>query len=303
MADDATDLIEEVVAAPDETDAVQADGLIDDVDLDIADAEDGEGDAEDDVVEEIEFDFGGNKMRVPKDQIPEDVAERLGRFTKETWSDYTKKSQDVVERAKSLEAAEAAVQTMRGLSGATLETFSQGMQAKAEIERLEGSFTQEAMTELWQSDPDQARSVSDHLVQLRSVRDAAMQEVSRYEAEYSTAQQAELARRVEEGKKTVEKAVKGFDPEPVIAYAMAEFGLTREQADQWPLSPALAISAHKAMLFDRLQAKAGRAKKPVQAEPVVPIRGRSAASRKDPEQMSTKEWVAWRNAQIKRRRG
>lgn len=265
---------------------------------DAENTEDGEGDGE--PAEEIEFDFGGNKLKVPKGAIPEDVAEKLGTFTKSTWADYTRKSQDVAERVKSVEARESAVEKLGTLNGEILTTFSRGLALKDEISQLQ----QVNLPALWQSDPDQARRVSDSISRKQAELSSIANAVSTKEQELTNAQQSDVARRMDEGKQLIERRVKGFKADDVVAYAI-KAGIPERDARAWALNPLVTEFAHKAMLYDRMQAAAKPKPAPVPAaEPVRPMKGKAAATAtKDPDKMSMEEWMKWQDSVEKRKRG
>lgn len=239
---------------------------------------DGEGDQEPEL---REFDFGGNKFTVPKDAIPDELAAEIEKFTKGTWSDYTRKSQDVAEQKRALEAEKTAVERLAKLNGDALYSFSKGLQLKNEIEQLQ----RVNLDQLWQSDPDRARRVSDQLAVKQAEFQRTIHDVQTKEAELTTAQQQEVQRQMEEGRKHVERYVKGFEqkvPE-VVEYVTKTYGMTKEQAESWPLNPATAAMAYKAMMYDRMQASASTKKTVGKAEvkPVVPQKGKGGVAVKD----------------------
>ena len=262
----------------------------------------GEGEGEQEEAEEIEFDFGGNKLKVPKDSIPPEVAEQLDKFTKGTWSDYTRKSQEAAERSKSLEAKEQAVERLFNMNGEVLQTFSRGLAVQNELQQLRNID----LNALWQSDRDQARRVSDLISQKQAELQSIANTVGQKEQELTRAQQAELARRMDEGKQATERMQKGFSqkaPE-VVDYVVKSYGMSKEEAETWPLNPRMAVMAYKAMLFDRMQTnvKPKPAPKVAQADPVRPMKAKgSATASKDPDKMSVDEWMKWRNSQLRKR--
>lgn len=267
-------------------------------------AEDGE-DSQEEAPEEVEFDFGGNKLRIPKGSVPDELAEKIDAFAKGTWADYTKKSQTVAEQAKALEARQSVVEKIEGLQGKVLDTYSKGLQIRSEIEQLSTID----LNALWQSDPDQARRVSDAISQKRAAFADIVQEVNRQEQEITESRKAETARLLDEGKKTVLKRVPDFEkhlPE-VIEYATKNFGISQKDAENWALNPVAAVTMHKAMMWDKMQAKTAKAVKPqpAQAVAVAPMKSSGKASAKldlvkDADKMSPDEWLRQRNAQLKR---
>lgn len=250
---------------------------------------DEEGDDKEDEAEEIEFDFGGNKFKVKKGDIPENLAGELDKFAKGIWSDYTRKSQDAAERTKSIEARERAVEKLSSLNGDALQAFSRGLRVREEIEELSKIDLQS----LWQSDPDLARRVSDEMSRKKSEFSTIVNQVQKAESELTVAQQQEVARRMDEGKQIIERRIKGFSqrvPE-VIDYVTKTYGMTKEEAETWPLNPNTAEMAYKAMMYDRMQAssKAKPAHKAAPAQPTTPVKGKGGTASKDPAAMSVSE--------------
>lgn len=253
-----------------------------------ADESEGEEDEEagEEETEEIEFDFGGNKLRVPKDSIPEELAVEIDKFTKGTWADYTRKSQDAVERSKALEAREGAVEKLGTMSGEILDTYSRGLQLQSELTELGKTD----LNTMWQSDPDQARRISDQISNKQAEFNSVVSRVSEQEQSLANVQQEETARRIAEGKILVEKQSKGFEAQAaeVVKYVTENYAVSLEEANQWPLNPVSAVMARKAMLYDRMQAKAKKpSPAPSQAKPVAPMKAKGASKgSSDPDKMS-----------------
>lgn len=274
MSDEATApegvAAEAEVTAPEPVEVAEADGIE-------LEAESSETEAEA-PPEEIEFDFGGNKFKVPKGSIPDEIADQLDKFTKGTWSDYTRKSQEVAEVRKSVEARAQAVAKLENLNGEVLSTYSKGLQIKAEIEQLRAID----VNALWQSNPDQARRVSDLMAQKSAEFNATVNQVAQLETGLTQAQEAEAARRATEGEALLERRIKGFSskiPE-IIDYVADTYGIDKSHAAKvWRQDPATAEMAFKAMMFDRMQT-AG--KKPAAAPqkaaaPMVSMKAKGAS--------------------------
>ena len=251
---------------------------------------DGDGEDEDTQgePEAEELNFGGEKLTIPKGAIPEEVKTKLQDFAKNLEAGYTRKFQDVAEQRKQAEARLETVERLATLEGDALQTFSRGLQIKSEIERL-GKIDLNA---LWQSNPDQARRVSDEMNRLNGEFQKVTQETSRKEAEAAEARRKFTDERMAEGRQIVERQIKGFNESEVIDYVTKTHGMSAEEAKTWPLNPVTAIMAHKAMLYDRMQASAKP--KPAQkqaapAKPSAPVKGKGGAGVKNPSNMSPAE--------------
>lgn len=251
-------------------------------------------------VEEVEFDFGGNKLRIPKGTLPDEIAEKLDAFTKGTWSDYTRKSQEVAEQRKALQAEAEYVARVKTLSDEGQRAFARGLQLREEVEQL----AKVDLRALWQSNPDQARQVSDLLAQKQLEFQRAVSKVSEYEAQVTRAEQEATARREQDGREYVSKTVKGWSDAhaaEAVAYAV-KHGVPEEQAKNWARFPREAVWAWKAAQFDKLQAQAKAPPKPAAppAAPVAAVKGRPAPAAPDPDAMSDDQWLKWRNAQLRK---
>lgn len=262
-----------------------------------------EGDDEGEA-DEYEFDFGGNALRVPKKGITPELAEEVQKFGKGLWSDYTRKSQHIAESAKSLQVREQNVQKLQQLQGDALDTYSRGLGLRQELDQL----SKVDINSLWQSDPDQARKVSDAISQKTAEFNDVVSRVSQYEQAISHTQAAETARRAEEGKRFIEQRVKGFTKQAgeVIDYVTSNYGIPKSEAETWPLNPAAAEMAYKAMMYDKLQAKTKKKTSPrvekVEVKPNKPFRSNSGKANKNPDKMSADEWLKWRNSQLAKKR-
>lgn len=298
--------INEDLAAPDEG-AENEEALSEDAELDAAAAEEGEAEADGEgenteQPEEIEFDFGGNKLKVPKGAIPEELASKIDQFTKGTWSDYTKKSGEIAEQRKALEAQAQSVQKLGTLRGEALTAYSQGLQLRQELEQL----SKVDLNALWQSDPDQARRVSDLFSQKQAQFQQVVGKVNQFEQEISKQEAEATARLMEEGRKKVASAIKDWSPQKEAElkdYAM-KHGVSKEDAENWALNPFATIMVEKAMRLDRLEAQAKKAsKEPAQAKPVAAMKPKGAPTKSvvPSDDDSVEEWLRKRNAQLARR--
>lgn len=264
-------------------------------------AEEVEGDEE--APEEVEYDLGGGqRLKVAANASAKEVFDVAQKAFKDVEASFTRKNQDVAEKAKSLEARERAVERLSTLNDKVLDEFSRGRAVQRELEQL-GKIDLNA---LWQSKPDQARRVSDAISQRQAQLNAIVQSVSRIESELSTEQAQERARRLEEGKREVARRIPNADQviDRVIEYAISK-GLPKEAASDWPANPLFTEMAWKAWMFDEAQAKAQKAAKPKpqQAQPVQTTRSTGGRVRldlvRDADRMSSDEWLKRRNAELR----
>lgn len=256
--------------------------------------------AEAEEIEEIELSFGAKTLKVPKNAIPDDVRAELEDFTKNVQGDYTRKTQEVAEQRKEVEAKRELFEKLSTLKGEALSAFSAGQRVAAEIAQLE----RVDLNAVWQSNPDQARQISDALNMKRSEFQRHVNAVSQHEATMAAEEQQAIAKLEEAGRAEMLRTVKGFDEtaeREMVAYAVKN-GISEQDAKRWPLNPKTAAMAWKAMQFDKLQAstKAATAAKPptAPAAPVKAVSGKSTATaRKSLDDMTPEEFARFRNAQ------
>lgn len=244
--------------------------------------------------EMLEFNFGGNKLLVDKNQIPVELAGKVQEFVDGTYADYTRKAQTNAERAKSLEAGKASLETMANLNGEILTTYSQGLQLRAEIDELSRVDT----GLLWQSqdpaDHDTARRVSDSISQKTSEFNTIIDKVGEHETALTQAQSLDNERLMVEGKTKMNHQIKDFSTKhapDLVKYAM-EMGMDEQTANAWPLNPVFTTMAYESMLYRRIQAAAKKPGRPtvIPAKPVAPIRAASATtSTNDPDRMGMEQ--------------
>jgi hypothetical protein len=273
------------------------------------DSDDEEG--QDDEQEEFEIDLGGNKHRfaVPKGALPADAVAEVQNFAKSLQGDYTRRTQAVVEREQSLGKREEFAGKLQSMNGDLLSEFSRGQQIKAEIAQLSAAMSD---GQLWQSDPDRARQVSDMLARKQDEFQNTVARVSGLEGELTKAQEAEISRRRAEGAQVLDKRIKGFSekaPE-VVDYMVQNYGLDKEDAmKNWPLNPAFSEVAWKAMMFDRMQAQAKAKPKAATtpAQPTVKPKAKGSAGTKldlvkDADKIPVDEWVRRERARLEKKR-
>jgi len=254
-------------------------------------------------IEEIEVSFGAKTLKVPKSAIPDDVREQLEEFTRNVNGDYTRKTQEVAEQRKAVEGERELFQKLSTLKGDALKEFSAGQQKAAEIAELEAID----LRSLRQSNPDQARWISDEIALKRAEFQRHVNAVAQHEATMAAEEQRAYAKLEEAGRAEMRAAIKGFDEsgeKALVEYAVKN-GIPESDAKRWPLNPKTAAMAWKAMQFDALQAKtkAATASKPAAAPaaPVKAVAGKSASATLDWDKMSPEEFARRRN-EIERKR-
>tara|TARA_R110002050_G_C8855113_1_gene506982 strand:- start:90 stop:1028 length:939 start_codon:yes stop_codon:yes gene_type:complete len=289
----------------------------DTIDTDVEDSEenldgnedgyaDDDEDADEDVPEYREYDFGGKKFQVNKDALSDEQAEQFESYGKGLQSDYTKKTQDLAEQRKQIEAREQSAEKLLSLQGDTLDIYSKGLAIRQELAQL----NEIDLNQLWQSNPDQARQISDAISQKTKEFNATVQQVSAKEGEMAHTKQADQQAREIEGEKTLNARIPQFTEKvgDVIDYFCKTYGADKKATEAgWRSDPVVTELAYKAMMFDKMKAKVKKGSKvnPATATESKPVKGKGGRHKSNTptDKDSAKDWLAKRNAQIRKRTG
>lgn len=244
-----------------------------------------------------DFISGDSKLSLPIDSLTDELSEKIQVFSDSVESSYAKGKQQLADDRGSLDVKEKALQNLSTLNDTTLNTYSLGLRLKDEINQL----SQVDMNELWKSDADQARRVSDALGRKQSELQSVISHIGQQEQELSQAQHVEVERRREEGISILNQKYNNFSTEQsprLVKYAISK-GMDSQDANNWALNPIVAEMGYKAMQYDEMQSKIKANPKPKKV--VLPVKsaktkGRSSPGVKSLDKMSMEEYAKWRNA-------
>lgn len=215
-------------------------------------------------------------------------------------SDYTQKTQTVAEQRKSLEAQAAALTQQQELQQQTFEDVAHVKAIDQQIEQ----YNALNWPELYQQDVGQAATLDHQKRELENQRQQTINRLNQNQAKALESQRVEHARMREEGQKVLSKEIDNWTPE--LAQTIAAYGVSQglnEQAVASIIDPVHVKLIDKARRYDELVAKqkaaAPKAEPPKSA---VKVKGKRAAVTKDPDKMSTEEWLKMRNSQVEKRR-
>lgn len=242
-----------------------------------------------------EFSFGEGKVFIPMSALSQEVAEEIQVFSDGVQSDYAKGRQQNEDTRSSLNIKEKALHNLSTLNDKTLTTYSQGLRLKDDIHQL----SQVDLNSLWQSNPDQARQISDTLGRKQSELQVVISQIGQQEQELSSAQQEETQRRAGEGVAILNQRYKNFstDEAPKLIKYVVSKGMDTSDAENWALNPIVAEMAYKSMLYEDMQGKIKSKPKQV----TVPVKsskakGKSIPGVKSLDKMSMDEYARWRNS-------
>ena len=213
--------------------------------------------------------------------------------------DYTKKTQEVAEQRKALETQTE--QFQRAVS-----THQENLQEYAQLQMVGQQLQQYQNVDWGKMAQDDPATAQQHQFKYMQLRDQFTQLDTHLKTKHQQAiheAQENLNKQVEQGKTVLARDIKGWNDgvdDQLTQYCLDQ-GFTEEEVQRIknPVQPLSVKLIHKAFLYDKLQANAKK-KPQADVKPVRSVRGK-AKTQKDPDKMSSDEWLRWRNKQIKSR--
>lgn len=243
--------------------------------------------------EELEEDLDGLKVRGKKEQLEKLKSERLMQ------ADYTRKTQEVAAERQAIAAEKAAVELEK-------RVHFENMQEVATYKALEIQLQQYAQVnwdQLYDENPGYAAKLSHQMRNLQAQQAQLRASVTHRQEQFTQLQQQEAARQLAEAGRVLQRDIPGWSEDLVNklkAYAL-KTGYTQQEIDAIR-SPAVVKSIYKEFTMAEAKKSAMKRTPEVQEKPVTRVVSSSkGAAVKDPDKMSTEEWMKWRSAQVKRR--
>ena len=246
-----------------------------------------QAETEEEEFEEIERD--GKKAKVPAWLKPELMMQ----------ADYTRKTQELAEVRKAIEAERAAFQ----------QASEQEISARGNLVAIDHQLAQYAKVD-WNafhdSDPFEAQKAFTQYQLLRDARTQTDQHLRHLQQERTVNEQREAAKRLEQGAAEIAKAIPEWSPTyaaKLVESAQKHIGFTKEELDGID-DPKHVITLAAAVKWYEHEAQTKKAKSIVKAQEVQPAAkvGRSSAPPTGlDDRLSADEWLRRRNAQLLKR--
>jgi hypothetical protein len=206
-------------------------------------------------------------------------------------ADYTRKTQELAEQRRAVEAERAAA------AGAM------GDQAHlAALDHHLAAFGRVDWPALAQAEPDRALALLDRYQRASALRDRYAQAVGRHESRGRLAAEREAAEAMAQTGRALARDIPGWSPElaaKLADYALAQ-GVTPEELKA-ASDPRIWKVLHKAFQAEHAAAGGGAANAPA-VRPAVIVTGAAAGSGGVRDELGTKEWMRRRNEQLRKGR-
>jgi hypothetical protein len=246
--------------------------------------------------EDEEIDLDDLKLKVPKDQAQK-VREAMLRQ-----ADYTRKTQEVAELRKALEADRNNLQQASDAElGAAAQATSIAQQLAA-YQRVDWNAWND-------NDPFEAQKAFMNFQQLKDAQQQALGQLQYLRNQRVSAAQQESARRIEEGKRTLAKDIPEWNDghkAKLIEHAASAYGFTAQELDDIEADPRVARALHDAFEGSQAKRKAQAAQRHVtaqQAQPAAKAGGSGAPPSGLDDRLSQSEWLKRREAQLRKKTG
>jgi len=217
-------------------------------------------------------------------------------------ADYTRKTQELAEHRRALEAERAAVAAHAQAAG----------QADADQVRLAALDHQLAelhgvdWREFAHQDPQAAQALWSRLEAMTQTREALAQALSHHAGRRQLQAAREAAERMAQTGQVLAREIEGWSPHmagQLVDYAQTH-GVTLDELSAAD-DPRVWKILHRAWLADQASQKDGAAKAAVQAQavrPAVLVSGAAAGGGGVRDELATKEWMKRRNDAVRRSR-
>jgi hypothetical protein len=290
---------QEITATPDEQeqpidlDAIQSEGTEEEAaPEETEEPAEGAEDPESPEPELINFDVDGKQLQVPKELEP-----YLLRH-----ADYTRKTQEVAEIRRDVEAKQAEAERNFSVSEEVLETRAALMNVNQELTRFQNVDWQKLEAE----DPFTAQSAWRQFQQLKETQGQISGYLDQKQSEYSAQGEQATATRLKETAEFAQKQIPGWSPEmdtKITQFATESLGFTSDTLKS-AYNPQVYQTLFYAWLGHQAVQKQQAAPKAT-TPPPQPLRKVSgngdAPISKAPEDMGMEEYAAYRRQQMGRR--
>lgn len=214
-------------------------------------------------------------------------------------SDYTRKTQEVAEQKRAVEAARQEYEARRTFEAENLDVVADIRGFDRQLQQL----SQINLMQLSDHDPVQAQKVQLQIQQLQTIRGQAVNLLAQRESQFKQWEQQQAASRLQEGERVLMREIPEWGPE--VQRKIFEFGLSIGKSREYLATvsnPEDVMNLYSRMKVAELKAKATQKTKPTQEKPVTKISASKATAQKDPDRMSVEEWTKWRNESLRKRK-
>lgn len=258
-----------------------------------------------------ELDEDGNPIAEPADSDSEEIEHegrkyRVPKALKDSFlrqADYTRKTQEVAEQRRAVEAERQAVQRA---TQEELGVYAQATSFGAQISQLDQAAAQQGGWAAWvRDDPFAANEAHMTRTELERARHYATGRLAQLQQQRAAAAQQDSARRVGEAASVLEREI-GWSPTKaaeVLEGGIREYRFDRSEIESFE-DARMVLALHDALQWRAHQKKTKTAQRHQAAQQVRPaarVQARAAPPAGLDDRLPADEWVRRRNEQLRRR--
>lgn len=273
---------------------------VEDRDLNTAEQDDDQqSETDEDSQEQTEAEeFGEIEVDGKKFELPKSVAEKL-KSERMMHAAFTQKTQALAEERRQFESQSAEQQK-------TQQEYVQDYAKVVSIQEQLAELNAINLGEYVDSDPVGVQRIMLQKQDLESKLNQASQAVTQKQQQFALKEQQEFAKHLQEASAYVAREIPGWSNgrDTELQQFTDKHGIPKEALGHLVVRhPALLKIIHQAELYSRQEKKvAAKPAAPVQEKPVTRVSGSRAPVQRDPNKMSTDEWMANRNSQLRKSR-
>lgn len=273
---------------------------VEDRDLSTAEQDDGQqNDTEEDSQEQPEAEeFGEIEVDGKKFELPKTVAEKL-QAERMMHAAFTQKTQALAEERRNFEASSAQEKQQQ-------KEYVQDYAKVVAIQDQLAELNAINLNEYVDSDPVGVQRIMLQKQELESKLNQASQAVTQKQQQFALKEQQEFAKHLQEASAYVAREIPGWSNgrDTELQQFTDKHGIPKEALGHLVVRhPALLKIIHQAELYSRQEKKVTtKPPPPVQDKPVTRVSGSRAPVQRDPGKMSTAEWMAHRDSQLRKSR-
>lgn len=239
--------------------------------------------------DDVEVDIDGEKYKIP--QKLKDAFMRT--------SDYSKKTAEVAEQRRAFEAERQSFQKNMQLQQQSFQDSAQLYALDEQIKQFK-NLDWEALID---QDPVQAMKLQHQQQSLLQMRNQTASNMYQAQQAMALEQQHNYAKQLEVGREQLTREIKGWSPEMAsnLAGYGTESGFTKDEIGSI-VDPRQVKILHKAYLYDQLMKKATPTPAKVEVKPIQKVASNSGSATKNPDNMSTEEWLKWRASDLRKKK-
>lgn len=237
---------------------------------------------------EIEYD--GEKYSLPK--------KLKDAFLRQ--DDYSRKTQELAEHRRAIEAHAEIIAEREQFAEATAQLRAHAIAVEERLAQFQGVNWQQLQAQ----NPQQASALWMQYQQLKEARQGVESQMTAAQEMFRERTSEANRAAIERGLAELKKDIPNFSPQladELVSYGVSKLGL--EEGKLRTLTDARAVKLlHKAYLYDKFIADnpATAAQVSGKQNPVTTLKGgKAVTAAKNPDKMSTEEWLKWRNSQLK----